>query len=873
MATKENQAATIPSNANLGTFAGVFTPSVLTILGIILFLRLGFVVGEAGLGRALIIIALANVISILTSLSLSAIATNLRVKGGGDYYVISRTLGPEFGGALGLVLFLAQSVSIAFYCIGFGEALVAIVPVEWALSPRLAAAAAVSALFVLAWLGADWATRFQYVVMVLVIAALASFYTGAFSQWNPQQVVLDWSAPAGAQPFWVVFAIFFPAVTGFTQGVSMSGDLKDPGRSIPRGTFLAVGISILVYFSVAILFAGILPEDVLRGDNTAMKRIARFGPLVDAGVIAATLSSAMASFLGGPRILQSLAGDRIFAYLNLFAKGAGPANNPRRAVLLSAVIAYATVALGNLNLIAPIVSMFFLISYGLLNYATYFEARSDSPDFRPRFRLFHPWLSLAGALACLGVMVAVDQVASIVSIAIILAIFQYVKRTAGPTRWADSRRGYHLQQVRQHLLAAAEEPEHDRDWRPLLLAFSRRPERRARLLQVAQWLEGRSGMTTLVSVLEGRGPKMQKKREAAEKQMAQDIREGGFQAFPLVVTSDDIEDGIHHLVQAAGIGPLRVNTVLTNWITEDPSKDEGFQELLFGRNLREAYRQGCQVVIMAADPAKWERLTAAPSDHGMLDVWWQDDATGRLMLLLAYLMTRHERWRDDRLRVLVPVPPADAAAEGLMETVNQALTDYRIQAETMAIPQTSDPSELEVLTTTDLLFLPFRFQGNLIRIPFDGPVDETLGKLPGTMMVAAARDIDLDPEPEAGLAGERASVLDRLAEMRKRVTEAEKAAARATESAVAVQAKLVAMLNAETGAINLEEKGQLSRTVDAAEREAEIQRRKALKLGAKLAAFEAEAIDQGLLPAEVVSETPDAAPNESNRTNEERRRD
>ena len=835
-----------PTEVKLGTFAGVFTPSVLTILGIILFLRLGFVVGEAGLGRALVIIALANAISILTSLSLSAIATNLRVKGGGDYYVISRTLGPEFGGALGLVLFLAQSVSIAFYCIGFGEALAAIVPAEWALSPRLAAAGAVSALFVLAWLGADWATRFQYGVMALIIAALASFYAGAFSQWNPQQVVLDWTAPAGAQPFWVVFAIFFPAATGFTQGVSMSGDLKDPGRSIPRGTFLAVGISIVVYFSVAILFAGVLPEAVLRGDTTAMQRVARFGILVDAGVVAATLSSAMASFLGGPRILQSLAADRIFTVLNVFAKGAGPANNPRRAVLLSAGIAYATVALGNLNLIAPVVSMFFLISYGLLNYATYFEARADSPDFRPRFRLFHPWLSLAGALGCLGVMVAVDHVASIVSIAIILAIFQYVKRTAGPARWADSRRGYHLQQVRQHLLAAAEEPEHDRDWRPLMLAFSRRPERRARLLRVAEWLEGRSGMTTLVTVLQGRGLRVQKQRDAAEKEMARDIREGGFRAFPLVVTADDIEDGIHHLVQAAGIGPLRVNTVLTNWILEDPPKDEGFQELLFGRNLREAYRQGCQVVIMAADQAKWERLTADTAPHGLLDVWWQDDATGRLMLLLAYLMTRHERWREDRLRVLVPVPKADAAADNLMATVNRALADYRIQAETMAIPETSQPGDLEVLTDTDLLFLPFRFQDNLIRLPFEGPVVDVLEKLPGTIMVAAARDIDLEPEPEEGAVGEVAAALDRLTQLRDRLATAEKEAARAAETAVKAQSELAAMLNKETGAILLKDKNALARAVDEAEQIAEKTRRKALKIAAKLESAEQEAAAQGV---------------------------
>jgi len=851
-----------PAATKLGTFAGVFTPSVLTILGIILFLRLGFVVGEAGLARALVIIALANAISILTSLSLSAIATNLRVKGGGDYYVISRTLGPEFGGALGLVLFLAQSVSIAFYCIGFGEALADIVPTAWVMSPRLAAAGAVSALFILAWLGADWATRFQYGVMALLIAALASFYTGAFSQWSPHQITLDWSVPAGAQPFWVVFAIFFPAVTGFTQGVSMSGDLKDAGRSIPTGTFLAVGISIVVYFSAAVLFAGVLPEEILRSDNTAMKRVARFGVLVDAGVVAATLSSAMASFLGGPRILQSLAADRIFGYLNLFAKGAGPADNPRRAVLLSAGIAYTTVALGNLNLIAPVVSMFFLISYGLLNYATYFEARSDSPDFRPRFRWFHPWLSLTGALGCLGVMVAVDYTASIVSIAIILAVFQYVKRTAGPSRWADSRRGYHLQQVRQHLLAAADEPEHDRDWRPLVLAFSRRPERRVRLLQVAQWLEGRSGMTTLVSVLQGRGPGMRKQREAAEKELAKDIRGGGFRAFPLVVSTDDIEDGIHHLVQAAGIGPLRVNTILTNWIAEDPSSAQGFQELLFGRNLREAYRQGCHVVIMAADDAKWERLAAGSSRTGMLDVWWQDDATGRLLLLLAYLMTRHERWRDDRLRVLIPVPQASDAADAVLEEVNHALDDYRIRAETKVVQDAAQLFEAEDWTDTELLLLPFRFQDNLIRLPLDGPLGETLGKLPGTMLVAAARDVDLDAEPEEGEAAAQAELLDRLEDLQTRYKQAEKEAALAAQAVARARQQLMDMLNAETGYIDLQVKKELDREVAAAEQDAEKTRRRALKLMAKVVQAQRAAEEAGLM-AQRDEAAPDSGPQDA----------
>ncbi|MDX1270004.1 MAG: amino acid permease, partial [Oceanisphaera sp.] len=342
----------------------------------------------------------------------------------------------------------------------------------------------------------------------------------------------------------------------------MSGDLRDAGRSIPLGTFLSVGLSIGVYFSVAFLFAGALPEAVLRGDYGAMKKVARFGFLVDAGVIAATLSSAMASFMGGPRILQALAGDRIFTFLNPFAKGAGPTNNPRRAVLLSCALAYATVALGNLNLIAPIVSMFFLISYGLLNYATYFEARTASPSFRPRFRFFHPQLSLAGALFCLAVMVAIDWQASVVALSILAAVFQYLKRTAGPSRWADSRRSYHLQRVRHNLLKAAAEPEHDRDWRPYMLAFDNRPEHLRYLLALSAWLEGGSGLTILTRIVEGHGLKMRAQRQAAQQELQQVIAKEQFSVFPLAIASEDVETGVHHLAQIAGIGPLKTNTVL-----------------------------------------------------------------------------------------------------------------------------------------------------------------------------------------------------------------------------------------------------------------------------------------------------------------------
>ena len=96
-----------------GTFAGVFVPNVLTILGVIMFLRTGWVVGQAGLTGALIILGIANLITFLTTLSLSAIATNTKVGGGGAYYLISRSLGLEIGGSIGVPLFLAQAISAA----------------------------------------------------------------------------------------------------------------------------------------------------------------------------------------------------------------------------------------------------------------------------------------------------------------------------------------------------------------------------------------------------------------------------------------------------------------------------------------------------------------------------------------------------------------------------------------------------------------------------------------------------------------------------------------------------------------------------------------------------------------------------------------
>lgn len=736
----------------LGTFAGVFTPSILTILGIVLFLRLGYVVGGAGLGRALLVIAAANAISVVTALSVAAVATNLRVKAGGDYYLISRTLGPGFGGAIGLVLFFAQAVSIGFYCIGFAEAVVPLLPAGvGAGAPDLAlhavALVAVALLGALAWLGSDLATRFQYVVMALLVAGLVSFAVGATAGWDGAHLVANWSAPPQALPFWVAFAIFFPAVTGFTQGVSMSGDLARPSVSIPRGVLAAVALAVVVYFGAAVLFAAAIPADELRRDTGAMKQLAALRPLVDLGVMAATLSSALASFMGAPRILQSLAGDQVFPWLNVFAKGAGPANKPRRAVLPTAVVAVAVVMLGELDLIAAVVSMFFLVSYGLLNYATYYESRSGSPSFRPTFRWYDQKLALGGAVACLAAMLAIDAVAGLAATAVVYAIYRYLERSDAPVRWTDGRRAHHLQAARDHLLAAAAEPEHARAWRPQLLVFSDSPLRRARLLEFAHWIEGKAGLTTVVRLVVSDAAHALERRRLESERLEQELRDDGSKAFPLVVVGADVDQMLSAVIQVAGVGPLRVNTVIANW----PRGDSAFYEPLglagFGRSVATAFRLGTNLLLLDSDAREWDTLQAVPSGRRVIDVWWRDTPTGELMLLLAFLMMRSDAWGRSGIR-LIAAPDDGETEPQCRSRLAARLERIRIPADAVVVADRDETTVVATSQASAMVFMPFRIHGGRFYSPFGWEIGDALPRLPITALVLAAEDVDLDADPD-----------------------------------------------------------------------------------------------------------------------------
>ena len=763
--SRQNASPTEDGTKKLGTFGGVFAPSLLTILGLVLFLRLGFVTGNVGLVKMLAILAVSTSVSLVTTISLAAIATNLKVGGGGVYFLISRTLGPAFGGAIGIVLYVAMSLSIAFYAIGLGEALSSVLGTTQASMPRIIAAITVLGLLALAWLGADIATRLQYVVMACLLVAIAAYFLGVADHLRVGNLSESLWTPTGGGSFWVSFAIFFPAITGFTQGVAMSGDLRTPSRSISIGTFGAIGVSTVVYLLVIFTFALAVSLEDLREDTAIMRRLSLAPWFIDVGVIAATLSSAIASMMGAPRTLQRLAADRLVKPLEPFAEGAGPDNNPRRGSLLSGAIALAAIALGDLDLVAPIISMFFLASYGMINFATYSEARAASTSFRPRFKLFDWRLSLLGTAGCLGVILAIDPVSGAAAGAAVFGLYRYLQRSVQQVRWADSTRGFHTSQVRTHLRLMGPQTESGRDWRPFTVAFAPRdPERRRRLSEVAHWIEGGAGFSTLVRIVPGSGAMNRKRAARIALELQRELAESGDKLYGRVIAAETIAAGVGTVLQSHGVGALRPNLALYSADELDVATDK--QTADFATILQTAARHDCHVAVAHCPDHGWERLAASPKQQSEIVVWWQDNTSGKLLTLLAWMCTRSTGWSNASITVWI-VAESDAAKE--VHAVNELLDGARITAHVAGVAPASDFAV--TVRDADLVFAPMRIRQNGVF----GPGGETLGvicrDLPLAVFATAAVPVELDVQPDDSTSAALAAARDRSDELLTRANE------------------------------------------------------------------------------------------------------
>ncbi len=660
-----------------GTFGGVFTPTTLTILGVIMFLRFSQVMGQAGVWHGLLIILAAQSITLLTTFSLSAIATNTKVGGGGAYYLISRTLGVEYGGVIGIFLFLAQAISVALYVIGFTEAFLGTFP-GLGLSFRIIASVVNIGIFVCVLIGAAWTIKVQYGILAILILSLVSFAAGAVPQVS-RDIFL---ANAGShylegQSFFTVFALFFPAVTGIMAGVNMSGDLKDPARSIPSGTFLSIAFTGAIYLSMGLLLAAVRPQATLAAPGFIVKEIAWAPFMIIAGVFSATLSSALGSMMGAPRILQAFAKDDVFPVLRFFARGAGKSGEPRRATVMTFLIAQAAILLGDLDVVAPIITMFFMITYGTLNLACFYEGITKNPSFRPRFRFAHWSLSLAGALGCLIVMLLMNPLWAIVAIGVMISLYFLISRAEIIATWGDLSSGLAFQTARNALLRLEKEKFHPKNWRPTILALSGGAWGRNHLAEYANWLSAGRGVVTLAQVLFGEVGNMSGHKDQAEKLLRSYIREENLSAFPAVVVEEELGKGIKTLLQAQGIGGLKPNTVLMGW-SDDPARTETFSGAL-----RLFKAMGRTALILRYDKEA-ERLKDG-AIAGAINIWWDGSRNGNMMLVLAHLLKQNRAWRNHPLKILCPVPPK--ADTGNIElAMGKRLETARIEAEILVLP-------------------------------------------------------------------------------------------------------------------------------------------------------------------------------------------
>ena len=402
-----------PPTQKFGTFLGVFTPSVLTILGLIMYLRFGWVVGNVGLAWTIVIVLLASSLTFITGLSASAIATNIQVGVGGEYYLISRSLGMETGGAIGIPLYFCRTLSVTFYCFGLAEAILVFWPQDWGEMPVFGIQS-LSAFFIifvtlLSGKSAALTLKSQIPIMILVGLSILALVVGVMiNETHAPLMEATYLTVEGG--FWYVFAVFFPAVTGFTAGIGMSGDLKNPRKSIPKGTLGAVITGALIYLIIPILFAvtGLLTLEQLTDEEFGLKTWTSVailgGILVIPAVWGAILSSAFGSILGGPRVLQALSMDGLAPKkLSKLSK----TGQPTYATYITGAIALLAVTLGALNTIAQLVSVLFLTLYVTINFSAALETIVAEPSYRPRIKV--PWyISILGALGAIGVMFLIN---------------------------------------------------------------------------------------------------------------------------------------------------------------------------------------------------------------------------------------------------------------------------------------------------------------------------------------------------------------------------------------------------------------------------------------------------------------------------------
>uniref|UniRef100_A0A8C4H0P1 Solute carrier family 12 member 2 n=1 Tax=Dicentrarchus labrax TaxID=13489 RepID=A0A8C4H0P1_DICLA len=728
LAAKEAKGGTI----KFGWIKGVLVRCMLNIWGVMLFIRMSWIVGQAGIGLTIAIILMATLVTTITGLSTSAIATNGFVRGGGAYYLISRSLGPEFGGSIGLIFAFANAVAVAMYVVGFAETVVEMLnDVDALMTDELNDIRIVGTLTVILLLGIsvagmEWEAKAQIVLLVILLGAIANYFIGSFMAIESKEpkgffgyhtaILLENLGPdfREEETFFSVFAIFFPAATGILAGANISGDLTDPQSAIPKGTLLAIVITGVTYVAVAISAGSCIVRDAtgdhndtvsdtvnctdaactlgydfsickeggcqygLMNDFQVMSLVSGFGPLISAGIFSATLSSALASLVSAPKVFQALCKDNIYPGLGVFAKGYGKNNEPLRGYVLTFCIGLAFILIAELNIIAPIISNFFLASYALINFSVFHASLANSPGWRPSFKYYNMWVSLAGAILCCVVMFVINWWAALVTLLIVLALYIYVSYKKPDVNWGSSTQALIYNQALTHCLNLTGVEDHIKNFRPQCLVLAGYPNSRPALLQLVHSFTKNVGLMVCGHIRTVRTDEMKPTGDRARCQRW--LNKKRIKAFYTTVFSENLRHGTQFLLQAVGLGRLKPNTLVmgykNNWMKFRAElsvlySSDAF-DLQFGVAILRL-QEGLDISHIPGQgtlhPSFFEYLSLCPlltdqrllessqqfkkkQGKGTIDVWWLFD-DGGLTLLIPFLLTNRSKWGDCRIRVFI----------------------------------------------------------------------------------------------------------------------------------------------------------------------------------------------------------------------------
>ncbi len=592
----------------------VFSPVFLTLVSVVIFLRLGWVISVSTKLEVFSIITISVTLSLLTALSISSISSNMKIGSGGLYHILSRTFGIELSSATCLPLFVAQSFTIAFYIMGFSETIKLCFPhinIPFLPISLLVILTVISTLF------EKMTLKIQAVIFIIVSAALVSFFMGkSLSLENTESFQIP------KIPFWTLFAIFFPTVTGIEGGLSFSRRLKNPSKSIPRGILSAILLAYLVYLSIAYVLTIKAPQTTLYENSLVMSALSALPTFFLLAICVSTLSGALSMLIAAPKMLKALSSDGVLP--KLFSKEFGKGSVCYAATLLSFIVALSGITIGKMNSLAPIITMFFLISYCMINLATALEAMVANPSWRPTFRVSYS-VSFFGALLCIIVMFMINPGVTLLSFLFVFTLYLIMKKRHISTRWDDFRHSLLLFLARFAIYKLNFLKANPKTWRPNLLVFVGDPLLRPHLISLTSALTHNKGFLTMASIVDAHADVSHETLEA--KKLSLYLNKLSIPALIKTYRANSLLDGVSALVEHFGIGPITPNTIALG-ATQKRDKFPAF-----AKAIQTAYRNKKNILIIKESKNSLEVIL-----DERIDIWWSGGTKNNPELMLAFAL-------------------------------------------------------------------------------------------------------------------------------------------------------------------------------------------------------------------------------------------